>query len=200
QKTLHPTFPAQSATWDFPVFLSTMSVLELVVWDKDVLKRDYLGEVGVPVEAWFGDDEQRWEANGNVDYQARVVDTDAATHATVVSAIRYTFAKMLQSYDELLAPLLVDYGALAHTSGNYATVIGHSPDDNKTRIRLPNNTKKTISGGARATIGIVAYGGRINKPLGHSYVCIGKEKAWVSGSSRCFLSGLLRGTVKVKEV
>jgi hypothetical protein len=43
------------------------------VWDKDVLKRDYLGEVGVPVEAWFGDDEQdqelrakRWEADGNV--------------------------------------------------------------------------------------------------------------------------------------
>lgn len=29
-----------------------------------------------------------------------------------------------------------DRGALARTSGNYATIIGHSPEDNKTRIRF----------------------------------------------------------------
>ena len=58
-----------------------------------------------------------------------------------------------------------DRGALARTSGNYATVIGHSPDDNKTRLRLPSGAKKTISGSCRATVGIVAGGGRIDKPL-----------------------------------
>ena len=58
-----------------------------------------------------------------------------------------------------------DRGALARTSGNYATIIGHAPDENKTRIRLPSGAKKTISGSARATIGIVAGGGRIDKPL-----------------------------------
>ena len=58
-----------------------------------------------------------------------------------------------------------DRGALARTSGNYATIIGHSPEDNKTRIRLPSGSKKTVSGGARATVGIVAGGGRIDKPL-----------------------------------
>ena len=58
-----------------------------------------------------------------------------------------------------------DRGALARTSGNYATVIGHSPDENKTRIRLPSGAKKTVSGSCRATIGIVAGGGRIDKPL-----------------------------------
>ncbi|OBZ71794.1 60S ribosomal protein L8 [Grifola frondosa] len=58
-----------------------------------------------------------------------------------------------------------DRGALARTSGNYATVIGHSPDENKTRVRLPSGAKKTIPGGCRATIGIVAGGGRIDKPL-----------------------------------
>ena len=60
---------------------------------------------------------------------------------------------------------LGDRGALARTSGNYATVIGHSPEEDKTRIRLPSGAKKTISGSARATIGIVAGGGRIDKPL-----------------------------------
>jgi large subunit ribosomal protein L8e len=58
-----------------------------------------------------------------------------------------------------------DRGALARTSGNYATVIGHSPDENKTRIRLPSGSKKTVLGNARATVGIVAGGGRIDKPL-----------------------------------
>lgn len=58
-----------------------------------------------------------------------------------------------------------DRGALARTSGNYATVIGHSPEENKTRIRLPSGSKKTVSGSCRATVGIVAGGGRIDKPL-----------------------------------
>ncbi|KAJ7644420.1 armadillo-type protein [Roridomyces roridus] len=43
---------------------------------------------------------------------ARVKDPNAATRATVVSAIRYTFAETSQSYDELLAPLLVDFLSL----------------------------------------------------------------------------------------
>jgi len=58
-----------------------------------------------------------------------------------------------------------DRGAMARTSGNYATVIGHSIDENKTRLRLPSGAKKTVSGSARATIGVVAGGGRVDKPL-----------------------------------
>ena len=61
---------------------------------------------------------------------------------------------------------------LARMSGNYATIIGHSPNDNKTRIRLPSNAKKPDSGSARATVGIVAGGGHIGKPLlkaSHAY-------------------------------
>ena len=44
--------------------------------------------------------------------QARIRDGNAATRATVVSAIRYTFADTTQSYDELLAPLLMDFLSL----------------------------------------------------------------------------------------
>ena len=57
-----------------------------------------------------------------------------------------------------------DRGTLARTSGNYATIIGHN-DDGVTRIRLPSGAKKTIQSTARGTIGIVAGGGRIDKPL-----------------------------------
>ncbi|KAG7090596.1 hypothetical protein E1B28_009701 [Marasmius oreades] len=43
---------------------------------------------------------------------ARIRDSDPAARATVVSAIRYTFADTAQSYDELLSPLLVDFLSL----------------------------------------------------------------------------------------
>lgn len=58
-----------------------------------------------------------------------------------------------------------DRGACARASGNYATVIGHNPDENVTRIKLPSGAKKVISADCRATVGIVAGGGRIDKPI-----------------------------------
>lgn len=58
-----------------------------------------------------------------------------------------------------------DRGALARTSGNYATVIGHNTDDGTTRVKLPSGAKKVVASSCRAAIGIVAGGGRMDKPL-----------------------------------
>jgi len=58
-----------------------------------------------------------------------------------------------------------DRGALARASGDYATIIGHNPEANKTRVRLPSGAKKVISSGCRAMVGIVAGGGRTDKPM-----------------------------------
>ncbi|KAK0621394.1 translation protein SH3-like domain-containing protein [Bombardia bombarda] len=58
-----------------------------------------------------------------------------------------------------------DRGSLARTSGNYITVVGHNPDEGKTRIKLPSGAKKVVSSQARGMIGIVAGGGRTDKPL-----------------------------------
>lgn len=58
-----------------------------------------------------------------------------------------------------------DRGAIARTSGTFATVIGHSEDAGKTRVRLPSGARKTLSSRARCVVGIVAGGGRIDKPL-----------------------------------
>jgi len=57
-----------------------------------------------------------------------------------------------------------DLGKYARTSGTYATVVAHN-DDGKTRIKLPSGSKKVIPSDCRATIGIVAGGGRIEKPI-----------------------------------
>lgn len=58
-----------------------------------------------------------------------------------------------------------DRGALARASGDYATIISHNPDEGKTRIKLPSGAKKVLSSYCRATVGLVAGGGRIDKPL-----------------------------------
>lgn len=58
-----------------------------------------------------------------------------------------------------------DRGAIARAAGNYATIIGHNPDENRTRVKLPSGSKKVIPSDCRAAIGIVASGGIIEKPL-----------------------------------
>merc|ERR1711992_36753 len=58
-----------------------------------------------------------------------------------------------------------DRGKLARTSGGYATVVTHNKDTGVTRVKLPSGIKKVIPSFNRASVGIVAGGGRIDKPL-----------------------------------
>eukprot|EP00567_Pseudictyota_dubia_P008639 CAMPEP_0197449200 /NCGR_PEP_ID=MMETSP1175-20131217/20360_1 /TAXON_ID=1003142 /ORGANISM="Triceratium dubium, Strain CCMP147" /LENGTH=256 /DNA_ID=CAMNT_0042981237 /DNA_START=14 /DNA_END=784 /DNA_ORIENTATION=- len=58
-----------------------------------------------------------------------------------------------------------DRGTFARASGEYVTVIGHNEDTGKTKIRLPSGMKKTVDSKCRAMVGMVAGGGRMDKPL-----------------------------------
>jgi len=46
-----------------------------------------------------------------------------------------------------------DRGKLARASGNYATVISHNPETNKSRVKLPSGSKKVIASANRAVVG-----------------------------------------------
>eukprot|EP01130_Rhizamoeba_saxonica_P003471 TRINITY_DN146_c0_g1_i1.p1 TRINITY_DN146_c0_g1~~TRINITY_DN146_c0_g1_i1.p1 ORF type:complete len:254 (-),score=73.89 TRINITY_DN146_c0_g1_i1:63-824(-) len=74
-----------------------------------------------------------------------------------------------------------DRGALARTSGRYATVSAHK-DDGRTQLKLPSGKKKLVNSRCRAMIGIVAGGGRVEKPLlkaGNAYHKYkAKRNAW----------------------
>merc|ERR1719499_311769 len=54
---------------------------------------------------------------------------------------------------------------MVKASGNYATVVSQNVDKGVTRIKLPSGSKKTLRNGCRGTIGIVAGGGRVDKPM-----------------------------------
>jgi phosphatidylserine decarboxylase len=58
KRTLNPTYTTKDSTFDFPIYLSLadkLGVVELVVWDKDMLSKEYLGEIALPLDDWFVD-------------------------------------------------------------------------------------------------------------------------------------------------
>jgi len=75
-----------------------------------------------------------------------------------------------------------DKGKFARASGTSSIIIGHSEDLLKTRIRLPSGARKTISGEARAMVGLIAGGQRTDKPIlkaGNQYHKYArKRKVW----------------------
>lgn len=58
-----------------------------------------------------------------------------------------------------------DNGVMARASGDYALIVAQDADKGVTRIRLPSGSKKTVSNQCRAMIGLVAGGGRTDKPI-----------------------------------
>jgi large subunit ribosomal protein L8e len=70
-----------------------------------------------------------------------------------------------------------DKGQFAKSSGTAATVIGHSEDGSKTRVKLPSGARKTVSSNCRAMIGIVSGGGRTDKPVMKAGILIHKFRA-----------------------
>lgn len=57
-----------------------------------------------------------------------------------------------------------DRGKIAKASGDYAAIISHS-ENGQTFLRLPSGAKKTVSSDCRGMVGLVAGGGRIDKPI-----------------------------------
>ena len=58
-----------------------------------------------------------------------------------------------------------DCGKMARASGDYALIVAQDNDKKTCRIRLPSGSKKTINQGCRAMVGLVAGGGRTDKPM-----------------------------------
>jgi Ca2+-dependent lipid-binding protein len=57
KKTLNPVYDEKEATFNFPLYPSVVekigATIELVLWDKDLIGKDYLGEVSIPLSQWF---------------------------------------------------------------------------------------------------------------------------------------------------
>jgi ribosomal protein L2 len=73
-----------------------------------------------------------------------------------------------------------DGGKFVRSSGTFATVFGHTPSG--TVIKLPSGKKVVLDNRCRATIGVVAGSGRVEKPFlkaGKKYhLMVSKGRVW----------------------
>lgn len=56
KRSTNPIYAPKDATFNLPIYLSLADkrdVVELVVWDNDMLMKEYLGEVAHPLDDWF---------------------------------------------------------------------------------------------------------------------------------------------------
>ncbi len=58
-----------------------------------------------------------------------------------------------------------DGGKFARASGNCATLLAHEQETGKTVVKMPSGKKKRLSSDCFTTIGVVAGGGRTEKPF-----------------------------------
>ena len=58
--------------------------------------------------------------------QNRIKDANPTSRATVVAAIRYTFAESSPTFDELLGPMLIDFLSLMLDPDLVSTLPNHS--------------------------------------------------------------------------
>jgi large subunit ribosomal protein L2 len=68
-----------------------------------------------------------------------------------------------------------DGGKLVRSAGTFATIVSH--DSQKTVVQLPSKVMKTFNSNCRATVGVVAGGGRHEKP----FVKAGKKHHLMKG-------------------
>merc|ERR1712066_180089 len=75
-----------------------------------------------------------------------------------------------------------DRSTFARASGNYAVIVTHNKDDGLTRVRLPSGIRRVLKSDVRAMVGVVAGGGRPEKPMlkaGRAYHKYrAKRKCW----------------------
>ncbi|KAH8112668.1 phosphatidylserine decarboxylase-domain-containing protein [Phellopilus nigrolimitatus] len=115
KKTLNPVYNSKDATFDFPIYLSLagkLGVLELVVWDKDMLKKDYLGEASLQLENWFKDRTVKdFDDLTNVPSTVNIISTRASTSASGSIQVKLGFllpenVNHSMSFDEIYEELL----------------------------------------------------------------------------------------------
>ncbi|KAI0311126.1 phosphatidylserine decarboxylase-domain-containing protein [Amylostereum chailletii] len=114
KRSTSPVYQAKDATFDFPIFLSLadkLGAVELVVWDKDMLKKDYLGEHALPLEDWFRESAYAFDDPNNEPITVNLVSTRANTLPSGTMRLKLGFvqppgvvnlADFAETYEELV--------------------------------------------------------------------------------------------------
>ncbi|CCL98617.1 uncharacterized protein FIBRA_00619 [Fibroporia radiculosa] len=115
KKCSSPVYAPKDATFDFPIYLSLadrLGVIEFVIWSKDMLRKEYLGEANIPLEDWFRDGNGfGFDQPDNKPIDSPVVSTRTSTNATGSIQIKLGFVSSsghasIVNYDDLFTELV----------------------------------------------------------------------------------------------
>ncbi|KAH0584865.1 hypothetical protein H2248_008143 [Termitomyces sp. 'cryptogamus'] len=115
KRTVSPTYVPREATWDFSIYLSAapgLGAVEIVVWDKDTLGKDYLGEAAIPLGEWFAEGRGfGWDDLSNKPFTVNLESTRVGAVVSGAVSVKLGFVKPTQSlaeieFDEIYAELL----------------------------------------------------------------------------------------------
>ena len=99
-----------------------------------------------------------------VDFSSTAVSRRSGS---IPSGLRHTHYRREATRELLVTRTITqgDRGAFARCSGDYAVVVTHDEEKGTTKLRLPSGGKKSVKSVCRAMVGIVAGGGRTDKPM-----------------------------------
>ncbi|KAI9454377.1 phosphatidylserine decarboxylase-domain-containing protein [Lactarius psammicola] len=100
KRTLSPVYAAKDATFDFPIYMSLadkLGVLEFVVWDKDMLKKEYMGEHALPLDGWFKGTAFAFDDPDNQPFSVSLISSRATITASGTMHIKVGFVRPLNS-------------------------------------------------------------------------------------------------------
>ncbi|KAN0126296.1 Phosphatidylserine decarboxylase domain containing protein [Lactarius tabidus] len=100
KRTLSPVYAAKDATFDFPIYMSLadrLGVLEFVIWDKDMLKKEYMGEHALQLDEWFKGTAFAFDDPDNQSFSVNLISSRATTTASGTMHIKVGFVSPLNS-------------------------------------------------------------------------------------------------------
>ncbi|KAH9059651.1 C2 domain-containing protein [Lactarius vividus] len=88
KRSLNPVYEPIDATFDFPIYTSLvheLGMLEFVVWDKDSIGKDYLGECSLLIDSWFKGNAFAFDDRNNQPYSVDLISSRSAktVHGTI---------------------------------------------------------------------------------------------------------------------
>jgi phosphatidylserine decarboxylase len=96
RRTLSPVYTAKDATFDFPIYLSLsdkLGALEFVIWDKDMLRKEYMGEFALSLDGWFKGSAFAFDDPDNQPFSVNLISSRVTTHATGTMHIKVGFTR-----------------------------------------------------------------------------------------------------------
>ncbi|KAH8991225.1 C2 domain-containing protein [Lactarius akahatsu] len=75
KRNLNPVYEPKDATFDFPIYVSQVNMLgtlDFAVWDKDLVRDDFLGKYSLPVHQWFRGTAFAFNDRNNLPFSVRL--------------------------------------------------------------------------------------------------------------------------------